>query len=209
MPSHPSTCRKELQTGGAERELPPTPPWPEAARPSESWAFPLPTLQPLWVQTGARGSSRSSCAPSPADRGPPCWMPLPTAAPGGHPEPGVTSAHVWAGTAPCGGAQDMKRPSRHEGTPSEVTAATVMPAAGLCPAVGCAQTEPGGRLGSPGGRVPGTGTLCSAPLLTGSRPAGLGCLLPAASWRTVRGDRLGWTRGPPSTSLTERARPCV
>lgn len=34
VPSHPSTCRKELQTGGAERELPPTPPWPEAARPS-------------------------------------------------------------------------------------------------------------------------------------------------------------------------------
>lgn len=34
VPSRPSTCGKELQTGGAERGPPPTPPRPEAARPS-------------------------------------------------------------------------------------------------------------------------------------------------------------------------------
>lgn len=33
---------------------------------SESWALTLPTLHPLWVQTGAPGSSRSClCAPAP------------------------------------------------------------------------------------------------------------------------------------------------
>ena len=50
----------------------------------------------------------------------------------------------------------MKRPSRHHVTPkTEVTAAS-QACSWLCPAVGCSQTEPGGRLGSPGRRVPDT-----------------------------------------------------
>lgn len=104
VPSRPSTCRKELQTQGAERGLPPTPPRPEAARPSVrvlgfNAAYSAPTLGP----DGSPGLLQVlPVRPSAADCGPCCWMPLPTAAPDGHPEPGANSAHVWAGTAPCG-----------------------------------------------------------------------------------------------------------
>ena len=95
----------------------------------------------------------------------------------------------------------MKRPSRHKGAPkTEVTSATLMHAAGLYPAVGCGQSPEAG-WGAPG-------NVCQAQGRSG-QPLSSGCRLPAASLRTVRGDRLGWMRGPPSTSLTDGARPCV
>ena len=81
-----------------------------------------------------------------------------------------------------------------EGAPkTEVILATLMPGAGLCPMVGGggAQTEPGSWLGSPEGHVPGTETLWSVPPSHGAMASRTLLPLPAAKWRTVRGNR-GW-----------------
>ena len=66
----------------------------------------------------------------------------------------------------------------------------------------------GVRSDSPEAGWGARGNVCQAQGRSG-QPLSSGCLLPAVSWRTVRGDRPGWTRGPPSTSLTEGAWPCV
>lgn len=145
--------------------------------------------------------------PSAADCGPLLpWMPLPTAT--------LMGTRTWCKLSsrvgrdgPLWVSSGQEKASRHKGhqrqrSPRPHSCLQLV----LCPWVQGAVRQPGGRPGSPGERVPGTGTGTGQPLSSG-------CLLPAAPWRTgretgqcegarpeVQGDRPGWTRGPPGTS---------
>lgn len=180
MPSRPSTCRKELQTGGAEHGLPPTPPRPEAARPSVGVrGFPADYSAPALGPDGSPGLLQVlPVRPSPTDCGPCCWMP--------HPQLPLVGTRTWCNRSSC---VDRDGPlwvsSGHE--KATETQRGTKDRGHLVHTHACSWCVPrGGVRSEPEAGWGARGNVCQVQGCSG-QPLSSGCLLPTVSLRTVRG----------------------